>query len=77
MRDVAVIVAMNDDSPDSFAQATSWSQKGLDVATAARQSKKCHECNTAYLLSLFQLASFQQVSFFFFSKPSFFLPVSY
>ena len=57
------------DLPAALAQATSWAEKGLDVAIATRQSdpKVQHaECDMAYIALLFNLALVRRVSSFFF-----------
>lgn len=66
MRDISLFIAMGG-GPEAIAHATSWAQKGLDVASTARQSKKGKgkvECDSAYVVLLYHLAWMQIVSFF-------------
>jgi len=51
--------------PAALAQATSWAEKGLDVAIATRQSdpKVQHaDCEIAYIALLFNLALMRRLS---------------
>lgn len=51
----------------SFAEATEWAQKGMEIVNDARQSSKgMIECDVAYLLLLYQLGFIHSVSFGFF-----------
>ena len=55
MRDISFFIAMGG-GPEAIAQATSWAQKGLDVANTARQSNKGNmECDLAYVVLLYQI----------------------
>ena len=66
MRDISMFIAMSGD-PETLPQAISWLQKGLDVINATPHSiKGPNECESAYLLLLYQLGLMQVVSFFFF-----------
>lgn len=67
MRELACFFATSG-GPDAIAQATSWAQKGLDVAIAARSKnvKTVHVCETAYITLLHYLALLQVVSCCFF-----------
>jgi len=62
MGDISFFISKRGD-PESIAQATSWTEKGLDVVKTTRESHKGKiDCDLAYALLLYHLGWMQMGS---------------